>query len=283
METYYNKSNKLISAYIYYVKVKQLKYKAVISNMLDIVNDMNKDEFEIYNNINISIFDDDYTRIIISYSDNNNELKKLFVRLPKLDIITSKTHVYGLLLHTLIGEGTSMYWGINPNKLTNLDKSFKMLECFASPFNHYCDNYFSVFPGDKVFGACGNFFTDFASIYEDINTDNILFTVNPPFTEKIIINTIQQVVMKLTTSKNANKYVFLLYLPKWDDLYYDEEGKFKHIDLDKYIFVEKHLTDYVYDFSIKKNIKMIGFSIRLFIIYANIEFNAFVNDLVNRF
>jgi hypothetical protein len=100
------------------------------------------------------------------------------------------------------------------------------VECFASSFNHYFDEYYSAFPDlESVFGSRGNFFT--ADLIKNISS-NKKFFINPPFDCTIILEAVNQVESFLNTKKkekiasSSNSFSGLIFefeftIPDWKD------------------------------------------------------------------
>jgi hypothetical protein len=264
----------IVKAFITLYKLRT-KLKVLTALMLDIANGSREVDISDVDLINIKmIFSKGTARI------NYNERKYINIKFEGYSIADTNERKIGLFMHTIIGLGTSMYWGINPSVFKHI-VGIELIECFASPFNHYADKYFSIFRGDSAYGSIGNFFGDFANYGNDAQND-ILFSINPPFTEKIIINTMKLALNKI---KVSDRFVFMFYLPKWDDLFYTDQKKYKTCLMEmfaEYTIAQKHLTDTVYDFQLKKNIQMRGFSIRVFIIYKNKKFDNLAKLLMDR-
>jgi len=74
-------------------------------------------------------------------------------------------------------------------------------ECFASPLNHVCSSYNSIFPdSDRYFGSLGSFF-DF------VPTEGS-FAVNPPFdsSSKMVFDHVFGLLKGADNDKNALRY-----------------------------------------------------------------------------
>jgi len=116
-------------------------------------------------------------------------------------------------------------------------------EGFASPFNsrmkYYPDGkYFSVFEIDKELGSSGNFFRSRILDYEGA------WVINPPFIEKIILQTavkIREAYHELIKRQSDRVLTIFLILPYWTDA----EGiqillNSPYLVLDKNLKREKH-------------------------------------------
>ena len=102
-----------------------------------------------------------------------------------------------------------MFWGLLPDVYNIFTNDTKSIECFASPFNHTLNNYYSLLPIDKQFGSYGNFFDNFSK------SDKTTYIMNPPFTEELISKLFDEIIKKL---EKDIKCCIYLYIPKWDDL-----------------------------------------------------------------
>ena len=58
------------------------------------------------------------------------------------------------------------------------------VECFASPFNHKFNKYYSIYEQDKVFGSLGNFFT-MISRSNGMFPDHGKYEINPPWNNQM--------------------------------------------------------------------------------------------------
>jgi len=83
-------------------------------------------------------------------------------------------------------------------------------ECFASPLNAYCPEYFSIFPDtDCPFGSRGSFFD------KDVNLYRGSFEVNPPFDERIMERVVGRLLGWLSNS--SQPLSFSVVVPFWDN------------------------------------------------------------------
>lgn len=112
-----------------------------------------------------------------------------------------------------------------------------VIECFASPFNHYSLNYFSLFPEDNDFGSSGSFFTDY-QLY-DFTDQTLIF--DPPYIETIINDSVDIIHNILTEFSNV---IVISLFPHWPDF-----PGFKEMSSSKYKIVQYQLINYnVYSF-----------------------------------
>jgi phosphorylated CTD-interacting factor 1 len=85
-------------------------------------------------------------------------------------------------------------------------------ECFASPFNHNSNVYWSAFPDtDCFFGSQGDFFEAFNS---RLVQEGGVFFANPPFIEEYIERLLEQVQAMLELQAPVT---FAVVLPTWTD------------------------------------------------------------------
>jgi hypothetical protein len=91
-------------------------------------------------------------------------------------------------------------WALNTETLSKFPTT--TVECFASPFNNYFNEYYSLFEEDKAFGSLGRFSKDVAIV------DDRVYYLNPPFTPRIL-------EMIPDTIKTMKKCVVIT--PNWDD------------------------------------------------------------------
>eukprot|EP00914_Ancora_sagittata_P009675 GHVO01018395.1.p1 GENE.GHVO01018395.1~~GHVO01018395.1.p1 ORF type:complete len:514 (-),score=85.73 GHVO01018395.1:201-1742(-) len=84
-------------------------------------------------------------------------------------------------------------------------------ECFASPLNSFYSRYFSAFiDTDWRFGSCGSFF-DCGVLPEGA------YEVGPPYTEEVILKTIDHIEMLTAAADSRSMAVtFLIFVPKWE-------------------------------------------------------------------
>lgn len=115
------------------------------------------------------------------------------------------------LLYVMCGFDSGHFWGLHPNIYKEILKyDPDTIECFASPFNHTLDNFYSLFSKiDTFYGSKGSFFDDF------LTATNKSYVVNPPFEEFIMHKVFDLIHLKLSKPEPC---IIFLYLPQWDDL-----------------------------------------------------------------
>ena len=102
-----------------------------------------------------------------------------------------------------------MLFSIKPDLINALSKDYNITtELFSSPLNNTLPKYCSAF-GDleKYFGSEGNFFNYIMGIPSGV------YEVNPPFIERLMNNTILEILRAL---KYRTKVSFIVFLPAWD-------------------------------------------------------------------
>lgn len=100
---------------------------------------------------------------------------------------------------------------------TKYFKKETTLECFASVFNFYYDNWCSAFPDiESKFGSLGSFWD--LPINDIIKYENIV--VNPPFDTNIIDKTLERIDNIIVDSRVIQRRLnIVIILPNWDDMY----------------------------------------------------------------
>lgn len=84
-------------------------------------------------------------------------------------------------------------------------------ECFASPFNHNAERYWSAFPDtDCFFGSRGDFFTN----VDVLQGSGGSFYANPPFVEEVMLLMKEKIEIMLGW---AVPVTFLVVVPHWTD------------------------------------------------------------------
>jgi hypothetical protein len=163
--------------------------------------------------------DENNVKWVFRYKLNNHPVSKhieLLKSLPK----TTYYQIVGLnedkaseffLLYVMCGFDSGHFWGLHPNIYKEILKyDPDTIECFASPFNHTLDNFYSLFSKiDTFYGSKGSFFEDF------LTASNMSYVVNPPFEEYIMHKVFHLINQKLSRPEPCRIF---LYLPQWDDL-----------------------------------------------------------------
>lgn len=147
-----------------------------------------------------------------------------------------------VLLYDMLGFDTGQFWGLVPDAYS-LQPVTKVLECFASPFNHNLPQYCSALPEvDKEFGSIGSFFDLDNSTFDDFE----LYVANPPFVESLIIRMFERLARRLNS--RARPCDVFIYLPDWRDLIMAQtdqlqKGYVKHVSCFKK--QETRVYDYI--------------------------------------
>jgi hypothetical protein len=103
---------------------------------------------------------------------------------------------------------------------TLVDKFGVEGELFASPFNRYCDNYWSAFGDtDICFGSRGSFFSN------SFSPSTGCFQANPPFSSGVIIAALDKIEILLRCA--TGPLTFIMVLPYWpqDEFWIDLEKR----------------------------------------------------------
>jgi hypothetical protein len=215
-------------------------------NLDDTFNELTKYKLirikpEIIENNNMYTYN--YTIYYNINSDNSIKNKEINIKaeILKTNIIFKKYKNIKeiLLIYKILGLDTGNFWGVNPSVykyIANIMNN-NVIECFASPFNHSLDNYYSVVKTDKKYGSKGNFFKNFLKAsYE-------CYLINPPFTAEIMIKVFDMIKIKLTKQECC----IYLYIPTWEDLtipFYEEIKKKYKILRHKWNIGQSYVFDY---------------------------------------
>jgi hypothetical protein len=212
---------------------------------------INLEEEVTINKINYTVYSDESNQKVrihynIRFNDKCVDIEKMVPKKIYDKVHDKNNEKYLFLLYTMIGFDTGHFWGLHPECYSMINKHFSSsVECFASPFNHNLDDYYSVlYPVDQYYGSKGDFFDNFMDAsYE-------AYVINPPFVESIIARVLDMIERKLEKSK-VNIF---FYIPQWDDLilpwYKKLESRYqlKMCKLDKNSSI---VYDYIADESIK--------------------------------
>ena len=111
-------------------------------------------------------------------------------------------------------DGKGLQWAIPTSVMSLLQTRFKCnTELFASPLNRLLDNYYSLFPLDKLFGSRGNFF-----LSPDSDFVSGAYEVNPPFIDSLFLKTTLRILRLLEIAEGNDKDLTFIYImPKWTD------------------------------------------------------------------
>ena len=93
------------------------------------------------------------------------------------------------------------------------------VECFASPFNHKYETYFSMFEADRVFGSNGCFFVYLAEREDMLPAGR--YEINPPYINEVY-DRIQQILRKSMAGSDAIQAI--VGAPNWADADWYTEG-----------------------------------------------------------
>lgn len=175
-----------------------------------------------------------------------------------------------VLIYGMLGFETGQFWGLHPNFYKKIESSYENpMECFASPFNHNLQKYYSPVPKiDKHFGSKGNFFKKF------LKSKNDCYVMNPPFVEDIMKNVFKMSLNKFSSSEK--EITIFYYLPYWKDMIDPFIQELKHNDhyCKHHVFYRN--KTFVYDYINDK--KYPNASFELVLIQAATKSNVTCND-----
>jgi hypothetical protein len=120
---------------------------------------------------------------------------------------------YTNILYSLL-DGKGLQWAVPPQVMYVLRTRLRCnTELFASPINNYYQNYYSLYPLDKIFGSRGNFFT---APDRDFLTGT--YQVNPPFIDCLFTKTTLRILNLLKIAEeNDRDLTFVYIMPQWED------------------------------------------------------------------
>ena len=91
---------------------------------------------------------------------------------------------------------------------------FDCVECFASPFNHKFDTYYSMFDDDILWGSQGNFFKVVAQNGGVLPSNRSRFEMNPPWINEVYDRLVLIVGASLSVRHDLEVVIFA---PQWVD------------------------------------------------------------------
>jgi hypothetical protein len=214
----------------------------------------------------------DNYRYFLTYLDANSEpvTKVLETSILQNNIIYKSNKPFHLLLliYHILGLNTGLFWGFIPSTCLKIANKYNnnIIECFASPFNHTLDKFYSVlYSLDKDFGSLGNFFDRF------LEDEYLINMMNPPWTEELIMRTFDIIKLKM----KKHKCVIYLYIPQWDDINIPFYNQLKDICITyKTDLVSR--KSYTYDYMNNKKI-VCTFNTTIFLIH-NLDDKIYYND-----
>lgn len=187
----------------------------------DLLNMKYNLRFSKYSHDNVSLY---YRGDLVYISNGQYQIKlnvDVFKKLQMLYEISNVKHrdkmnfyIWALVRRytTLLGglrryEGSGLQAAVPRSAFDTMSKLFGVsMECFASPFNCYYENFCSVFNDiDLLFNSSGSFF----HFYPDEGS----FEANPPFCEEVIDKMSKHMEYLLETSEKPLS--FIIYVPNW--------------------------------------------------------------------
>jgi hypothetical protein len=213
----------------FYIKyIKELVEKRILPKNRDIINNYSssilkfiKNKMDRYNEIY------DNNNVKYGYSKKYNLLYygNKFKIIPtknmiKLLEIGRESSVLRIAMRYCAIITGGQHWGLTTEYYKYLYKNYNLRnEGFASILNtkaiYYDDCHFcSLFPDiEKEYGSLGSFFNVELYDYDGI------WTINPPFTETLIIQTLERVINQMEKASEKEKILTIfLFLPCWEDL-----------------------------------------------------------------
>jgi len=174
-------------------------------------------------------------------------------------------------------EGQSFQWSVPPKALLFLERAISVkTELFASPANVNLRDYYSLFYVDRYFGSMGNFF---GSKFEQ--TLEGTFEVNPPFIERLFIESSQTICKMLQKSQQLDKDLLFIYImPDWLD-----SGGYQLINQSGYLIEEIILypNDHCYYHSMKNRLITANFETHVLVIGTSKSRRRWTDQIKTRF
>jgi len=153
--------------------------------------------------------------------------------LSKLKKRASPKQIIVMVLRYATILSKSQQWSIPTLQYDNLYTNYgARYEGFASPLNSkmlgrrgasFCSAFYDT---DKVFGSIGSFFDVNLGSPKDSKVDNPVWVINPPFIEKIMIQTGNRIMQHVNEYSTLMVY---LVIPAWRDMgIYQTLKKYEH-------------------------------------------------------
>ncbi|KRX03539.1 hypothetical protein PPERSA_02918 [Pseudocohnilembus persalinus] len=151
---------------------------------------------------------------------HKNTLNKLQFQIKQMNKVQQQYLQFYFLFETLfnyeylLSMGHQMACPRGVMDLLQKNLGFKT-ELFASPINNHLPYYFSLFESDKILGSLGKY-----QNLKNIKQDQIIngcLEVNPPFVEKVFVESAQLLTQFLQNCEDKNDKFFVFYVIPWDD------------------------------------------------------------------
>lgn len=127
------------------------------------------------------------------------------------DQVDKMTEMIGLMLrYQCMGGFTDNFHGSVPSSWGTVLDNFT--ECFASPFNHKFENYYSMFEQDRIFGSKGNFFRMIERNGGSLPPGG--YEINPPWMNAMY-DRIAEIIEESILKKNDIQVIIVG--PNWKD------------------------------------------------------------------
>lgn len=170
-------------------------------------------------------------------------------------------------------DGHSYQWAI-PNRILKTIRLYMNVkaELFASPINSHYPEYYSLFSEDGDFGSRGNFFRA-----PDEDFLEGVFQVNPPFIDRIFLETIKKILHWLDLAEINNRgLMFIFFMPGWLD-----SAAYRLAKEDALVFQEIRLAEnqhYYYSYHEHRYVK-VQFATHILILSNSIAQNWFTPNI----
>lgn len=149
------------------------------------------------------------------YRNTLQRLKSMYVGPSELFLV----YLFETVFNYYILDGKGLQWSLPLAIFEGLAKFNLQGELFASPLNHYCPKYYSLFETDFYFQSQGNLFSQ-NYLLQTSDTKLLtkqyppgLYEVNPPFIEEIFSKSAELVCQLM--SQSDQPYGFVYIMPNW--------------------------------------------------------------------
>jgi hypothetical protein len=136
---------------------------------------------------------------------------------PNQESTWIENQIIGLILryNCMGGFSDNLHASVPSGWASNL---IGFVECFASPFNHKCENYHSMFEEDREFGSRGSFFAMVHRAGGELKSGR--YELNPPWNNEMY----ECVLDILTKSLQTQAIQAIIVGPNWTDASWCSEG-----------------------------------------------------------
>ncbi len=216
--------------------INKLNFTQKCNNCIDELRNYIKSDYNIKIKIDIKKENDFYFFIVDNYEFKLHQciIKKLLSLNKfgnKIDEFFIENVVCIIIRYNTL-ESNNQQLAVNPKFYKYLQNNYNIdFELFASPINSYFTNYCSLFFDlEKNFNSKGNF--------TNLKLKKGFYVANPPYDEMIMKNMTIKILNSLDKTKHSLS--FLIIIPVWDDIKYNENETTTMIKKSKYlIYLEK--------------------------------------------